>query len=110
MGEWTSRGHVLACTKEVDTLPSCDYSSHMIATLREGKAHLSALVARAAQGEEVVITVRGKPKARICPLPSRSERDTEPWGRMLKEARAAYSTGTHDSSRTILDHLRGDRS
>ena len=40
----------------------------MITTLREGKAKLSALVESAARGEEVVIMVRGKPRARLCAM------------------------------------------
>jgi prevent-host-death family protein len=37
-------------------------------TAAEAKAHLSALLDRAASGEETVITRRGKPVARIAPL------------------------------------------
>jgi len=36
--------------------------------LYEAKTHLSALVERAAEGEEIVITKSGKPKARLVPL------------------------------------------
>ncbi|HUF90163.1 MAG TPA: type II toxin-antitoxin system Phd/YefM family antitoxin [Gemmatimonadota bacterium] len=36
--------------------------------LYEAKTHLSALVERAADGEEIVITKSGKPKARLVPL------------------------------------------
>ena len=84
----------------------------MIATLKESKAHLSALVERAAHGEEVIITVRGKPKACLCPIPQHDPgvQEKAAWGRELREARATYSTGSpHDSSVEILDELRGDR-
>ncbi len=37
----------------------------MVRTLRESKARLSELVERASQGEDVLITVRGKVKARL---------------------------------------------
>ena len=37
----------------------------MVVTLKESKARLSELVSRAEGGEEIVITVRGKPKARL---------------------------------------------
>ena len=83
----------------------------MIATLRHSKAHLSELVARAAEGEEVVITVRGKAKARLCPLAKPAERtagEREAWQGVLREARAKYSTGTHDSA-DIMEDIRGDR-
>lgn len=37
-------------------------------SLYEAKTSLSALVERAAQGEEIVIAKSGKPKARLVPL------------------------------------------
>lgn len=43
----------------------CDYNGHMVATLRESKAKLSELVERASRGEEILITVHGKVKARL---------------------------------------------
>jgi prevent-host-death family protein len=81
----------------------------MIKTLRESKSKLSALVEIASQGEEVVITVRGKPKARLCPLEPKEEKDHKAWAAQLREARARYSTGTHDSSQPIIDRIRSER-
>lgn len=78
-------------------------------TLRDSKARLSELVDLAARGEEVVITVRGKPKARLCPVDSEKRGGGAAWAGILREARATYSTGRHDSSGRILDELRGDR-
>ena len=37
-------------------------------SLYEAKTHLSSLVERAAEGEEIVIAKSGKPKARLVPL------------------------------------------
>ena len=37
-------------------------------SLYDAKTHLSSLVERAAQGEEIVIAKSGKPKARLVPL------------------------------------------
>ncbi len=37
-------------------------------SLYEAKTHLSSLIERAADGEEIVITKSGKPKARLVPL------------------------------------------
>jgi len=37
-------------------------------SLYEAKTHLSALVERAAEGEEIVIAKSGKPKARLVPM------------------------------------------
>lgn len=84
----------------------------MITTLKNGKAKLSALVEVAARGEEVVITVRGKPKARLCAVArssAKERRGQAGWGRSLREAREKYSVGTHDTGREILENIRGDR-
>ena len=81
----------------------------MIANLRECKARLSAIVERASQGEEIIITVRGKPRARICPIVDVDTRSHEAWSRSVREARATYSTGHGKSSSAILDDLRSDR-
>ncbi|HEX9895165.1 MAG TPA: type II toxin-antitoxin system prevent-host-death family antitoxin [Gemmatimonadales bacterium] len=37
-------------------------------SLYEAKTHLSSLVERAAEGEEIVIAKSGKPKAKLVPL------------------------------------------
>lgn len=37
-------------------------------SLYEAKTHLSSLVERAAEGEEIVIAKSGKPKARLVPM------------------------------------------
>jgi prevent-host-death family protein len=84
----------------------------MIISLREGKAKLSALVDMAAHGEEVVITVRGKARARLCPMAPEEgagKRNRGRWVEQLREASARYSIGTHDSGKDILDDVRGDR-
>ncbi|HUY11275.1 MAG TPA: type II toxin-antitoxin system prevent-host-death family antitoxin, partial [Candidatus Dormibacteraeota bacterium] len=43
--------------------------------LFEAKTHLSALVESARQGHETVITVRGRPAARIVPIVDEAGRD-----------------------------------
>jgi prevent-host-death family protein len=42
--------------------------------LYEAKTHLSALVDRAADGEEIVIAKAGKPRARLVPVPTAQKR------------------------------------
>lgn len=37
-------------------------------TVEEAKKHLSKLIERASKGEEVIITVAGKPIARLLPI------------------------------------------
>jgi prevent-host-death family protein len=64
----------------------------MIRTLRESKAKLSELVERAAGGEDVLITVRGKAKARLtrASVPAESARRPA-WVRELRALQKAYS-------------------
>lgn len=83
----------------------------MYTTLRNSKATLSELVERASRGEEVVITVRGRPKARLCPM------DTEPrysGGSFVRELESLQSRYTvtgkaSPSAQRILSALREDR-
>ena len=97
---------------DLDTAEQSEYIGLMIATLRESKAKLSALVESAARGEEVVITVRGKPRARLCPMVRASaleQRGSANWAKSLRAARETYSVGTHDTGTAIVEALRGDR-
>lgn len=48
------------------------YRDHMQVGVRELKAKLSEYLARAADGEEIEVTDRGRPIARLVPLPSPS--------------------------------------
>ena len=83
----------------------------MITNLKDAKARLSELIEHAARGEEVVITVRGKAKARICRIGSeKKEFPLEGWGQRLEEARKRYGSGTDrpDDSQRLWDELRGD--
>jgi prevent-host-death family protein len=49
--------------------------------LYEAKSHLSELVARAADGEEIVIAKAGKPMARLVPLARQKNRISETFGK-----------------------------
>lgn len=82
----------------------------MITNLKHAKARLSELVEQAARGEEVVITVRGKAKARLCGIGSdHGESPLEGWGRHLEEARQEYrGTERAVDSQRLWDELRGD--
>ena len=84
----------------------------MIATLRDAKARLSELVQKAANGEEVVITVRGEPTVRVSPIRIREANadDRKAWAAEL--ARAAEAAAVDSSSLTgqeFWDDLRSDR-
>jgi prevent-host-death family protein len=53
----------------------------------EAKTHLSSLLDRVAQGEEVVITKRGKPVARLVPVDRPPRHDLDSVIARLKELR-----------------------
>ena len=48
--------------------------------LYEAKTHLSALVERAAAGEEIVIAKKGRPRARLVPLAPARTKPRSPGG------------------------------
>lgn len=83
----------------------------MQATLRESKAKLSEFVERASAGEEVVITVRGKPKARLCPVEGEPRFTGATFVRELESAQSRYRVrgkAVHPSEKLVSD-LREDR-
>lgn len=83
----------------------------MTTTLREAKARLSEMVKRASHGEEVVITVHGKEKAKIVAVPKRAKTtDKKKWLAELKALRRKYSIGKIGrSSEEIIAEDREDR-
>jgi prevent-host-death family protein len=73
--------------------------------LAEAKAHLSALVERVEQaGEEIVITRRGRPAARLVPVDDESA--IESALALLLAARQASTPGP-ESLRDLIDEGRG---
>ncbi|TVP81861.1 MAG: type II toxin-antitoxin system prevent-host-death family antitoxin [Puniceicoccaceae bacterium] len=82
----------------------------MIINVRESKARLSELVSKANAGEDVVITVRGKPRARIVPVQSEhTTPDMSRWAEELKARLEVDVSTLPDSSNEIIDQLRGER-
>jgi prevent-host-death family protein len=82
----------------------------MIATLRETKTKLSEMVLRAAGGEEILITVRGKPKARLTGVGTGPGPDMASWPAELKALHKRCGTGSKGAgSREIIDALREER-
>jgi prevent-host-death family protein len=95
----------------VDGSSARDYNSHMIKTLRDSKAKLSELVALASRGEDVLISVRGKVRARL----TRAAADGGPADRaswVIELKRLQKSCGkraTRDTVEGILAQQREDR-
>jgi prevent-host-death family protein len=82
----------------------------MIVSLRESKARLSRLVSLAESGQEILITVRGKPRARLTAIPTVVKSDMTAWKKQLESLQTKYSTkkGT-TKSEDIISDLREER-
>lgn len=84
----------------------------MITKLRDAKEQLSELVKRAAGGEEIVITVRGQPMARLTAAMSSTNRSENraSWAQELAEnAKSARRGDLRSTSQSAWDELRGER-
>jgi len=80
----------------------------MITTLRESKTKLSDLVQRASRGEEVLITVRGKPSARLVPV-GQADFVMDDWMRELASLRTSLKSSQSAGRPSALDEVREDR-
>lgn len=84
----------------------------MVTNLRDAKGRLSELVQLASQGEEVVITVRGKACARIVAMKADAKQTVsrEQWARELSAAANAAKAGPLKmTDQTFWDDLRHER-
>lgn len=82
----------------------------MIKSLRESKAKLSELVERASQGEDVLITVRGKVKARLTSAVRTDDVDLRQWAAELEQLQVSVATGRHElRTEDTLSEDRGAR-
>jgi antitoxin (DNA-binding transcriptional repressor) of toxin-antitoxin stability system len=85
----------------------------MTATLTESQANLRRLVELASQGEEVVIMVDGKPKARLTSAGAATigkPLDMTGWLKELEDLRRKYATGkTGAGVEQILEEDRAER-
>ena len=85
----------------------------MITNLREAKSKLSQLVQLAAGGEDVVITVRGRPIARLTRVAANQtpNDEREAWATELAAAAEAARAGRRKAtSQLFWDQLREERS
>ncbi len=84
----------------------------MITNLREAKSRLSRLVQIAALGEEVVITVRGEPVARLTGVnrPGEASSSRESWiQELIAAAAAAKADAVETTAQEYWDEARQDR-
>ena len=84
----------------------------MIAKLRDAKEQLSELVKRAAGGEDIVITVRGQPMARLtaAKFSNNGGEGRASWAQELAEnAKSARLGEPRSTSQSAWDELRGER-
>jgi prevent-host-death family protein len=85
----------------------------MITNLRAAKSNLSQLVQRAAEGEEIVITVRGRPTARLTSVVPKETQDAgrKEWaGELSAAAEAARVRRRKSTPQQFWDELREERS
>lgn len=89
-----------------------EYNDLMITNLRNAKSKLSQLVQLAADGEDVVITVRGRPMARLtCAIPKGAQNHSrEEWAaELLTAAEAACAGSPKATPQQFWDELREER-
>lgn len=80
----------------------------MIASVRKAKSEFCQLVKLASGGEEVIITLRGKPVVRLSKIPEPATiTDRSHWIRQLKHLRNQSSTGAR--APTVDEILADDR-
>lgn len=80
----------------------------MIASIREAKSRLSELVASAANGEDVIITSRGEPCARIVPIQKGGRRKLN-LKRMRALAEQGWTGRKGPDATEIVSDLRAER-
>jgi prevent-host-death family protein len=84
----------------------------MMTNLRDAKSRFSELVKRAAEGEEILITVRGEPLAKLTGVSARCGRpeDRANWIVELADAAAREATGVQAKTpQTYWDETRSGR-
>lgn len=77
--------------------------------IREANRHLSRYIAAVERGEEVIITRRGQPVARLVPVPRKRQLTPEQKAaraRMLARMRKGYSLGIGRIDRDKLHERR----
>lgn len=84
----------------------------MVTNLREAKSRFSELVRLASEGEEILITVRGEPMAKLTGVSYGGGRsgDLTEWIAELTDAAAREAVGVEESTpQAYWDESRSDR-
>jgi prevent-host-death family protein len=84
----------------------------MVTNLREAKSQLSKLVQMASDGEEIVITVRGQPAARLTSIGQTDKKipNHAEWASELEETAASVCVDEpQNTPQEYWDDLREDR-
>lgn len=72
----------------------------------EAKTHLSELLDRVANGDEITITRNGKPIARLVPVEPTTASDRRELARRIDKARRGVTLGPGLSIRKLIDEGR----
>ena len=72
----------------------------------EAKTHLSELLDRVANGDEITITRNGKPIARLVPVEANTASDRRELARRIDKARCGVTLGPGLSIRKLIDEGR----
>ncbi|MFT5470618.1 MAG: prevent-host-death family protein [Verrucomicrobiales bacterium] len=84
----------------------------MVTNLRDAKTRFSELVQLAAGDEEIIITVRGQPTARLITAksPENAKTDRAEWvAELSAAAEAAQASNTTSTPQSFWDESREDR-
>ena len=93
----------------IDVSRRGDYNGSMIVNLRESKARLSELVELACRGEDVLITVRGKIRARLSRASEAEQLDMASWAEELESLQKLSLKPNRLTVEQILDSDRQER-
>jgi prevent-host-death family protein len=82
----------------------------MIVSLRESKTNLSRLVSLAEGGQDILITVRGKPRARLTAVPRIAQPDMTAWKTRLERLQKRYAASKASlKAEDVIADLREER-
>lgn len=82
----------------------------MLVSVRESKARFSELLSKALEGEDVVITMRGRPVATLVPVKTAvGEADMKKWAASRRGELLRQPVSDSASGESIVNDLRQER-